>query len=900
MTRNQRPDNVKGVKVTLGLAYDGSIPAIPDDSVGELITGPMGFLRLLETQLGIPSEDVSFTTRLIQYLACLESSNTPERFFHASYAADPFSVARTLLQWRDQWYLAGWDGSFPVEVPARLADMAAVETQAKDQVEPNLGQRIQYALELLHEHIIAIDSITLHDTLADFPPLWRNLIEAIEAPIKEVTPLAPQADEENDLGRLQRRLLSGETRKIELEGDGSVIAIKASSARESAPFIAHITQQWLAEGRDQIALLSEVRGAQLDESLEAAGACRLGFTEYSPWRPIFQVLPLALELLWSPLSARSLLQYLTHPIAPIPRRIREVLVDTVARTPGIGSESWQRTVERCLEAEPEEKRDRYRADITYWLEPDRHDPRAGVAPVVLAQRAQRVADWLMGMREGQDNEALVSLYAVASRQVTDFINAVNRLAEHGFETLNQDNVRRLIEDVRGSGSPLIDREAEVSPGFARLLRADHAGSFNHAVDDTLWWDCQASERVQRWPWSRQERAALADLGVTLQSEDAQLTWLGKAWLRPILAARARLIMVLHADADRHHPVWDQVASAVSNLEMLSLTDTKLADTLQPRFEPLAHRPLPAKHRWWQLPSGTAIPKRRQESYSSLEQFVYSPYQWLLRYPARLRPGALASLSEGNLLKGNLAHRMFEEFFAEHTDIPTIDPAAIAPWVDANSYPLLEREGATLLEQGQQAICERLIVQVKDALESLVAQLQQADVTTVATELHQESHYTGGALTGYIDLLVTRGDGSEAVVDVKWGGLNYRIESLLESQYLQLATYGLFRRQEAGGAVPSLSFFIVESADMLSLNHDFFPGALSLTPRNGEGWGEFWARFEATWRWRREQFDAGLVEVTITNTEPTEASFGPETALPVPEASDTFSDFTALTGWDPGA
>ena len=60
----------------------------------------------------------------------------------------------------------------------------------------------------------------------------------------------------------------------------------------------------------------------------------------------------------------------------------------------------------------------------------------------------------------------------------------------------------------------------------------------------IWWDCQATDRVQRWPWSRSERAALAANGVQLQTEDEQLEWLGRAWLRPVLAARERCVFIL--------------------------------------------------------------------------------------------------------------------------------------------------------------------------------------------------------------------------------------------------------------------------------------------------------------------------------------------------------------------
>ncbi|MBK6511888.1 MAG: hypothetical protein IPG06_22270 [Haliea sp.] len=94
------------------------MPELRADSLGDISVGPNGFLRLLETQLGIPARDISFTARLIQYLGCIDRVNHAAAFYHESYQADPFSVARTLLQWRDQWYLAGWTGRFAGDAPA--------------------------------------------------------------------------------------------------------------------------------------------------------------------------------------------------------------------------------------------------------------------------------------------------------------------------------------------------------------------------------------------------------------------------------------------------------------------------------------------------------------------------------------------------------------------------------------------------------------------------------------------------------------------------------------------------------------------------------------------------------------------------------------------------------------
>ena len=80
------------VTVTLAIKGDSAVPELRADSLGDISVGPNGFLRLLETQLGIPARDISFTARLIQYLGCIDRVNHAAAFYHDSYQADPFSV----------------------------------------------------------------------------------------------------------------------------------------------------------------------------------------------------------------------------------------------------------------------------------------------------------------------------------------------------------------------------------------------------------------------------------------------------------------------------------------------------------------------------------------------------------------------------------------------------------------------------------------------------------------------------------------------------------------------------------------------------------------------------------------------------------------------------------------
>lgn len=887
--------------VTLSLAGDGPQPLAMEPALGRIMAGPAGFLAALETRLGIPATDTPFSSRLIQYLACVDQTDHPAAFYHASWQADPFAVARCLLQWRDQWYLGGWNGSFEGAVPGRLADMAAIEQRAANTVEAGQGQRLQRILGLLSSHDPAIPEIRLLDRLGDFPPLWRRLLQTLQTELIEVAQPRAQGAAGSDLRRVQERLLAtGSTGgKVALTGDGSLRVLSADSPRASAPLVAGlIRRQLAAHPGARLAVLAEQRGDQLDEALESSGGARLGFASASPWRPVFQVLPLACELLWQPLNPTALFQFLSHPVGPLPQPVRRSLARTVAAVPGIGSPAWEAAVADCLATADADRQ--LQESIAFWLQPERFDPDSGIPGEQLAMRVRRVAEWLLGARDASTDPARQTLYSTAISQARELIKAIERLAAHGRDRLTRDNVLRLIEDVRGSGSAVTDRCAQAAPGGDNALAASHAGSFTAPVERVLWWDCQASDRMQRWPWTRRERAALDAAGVHLHSEPERLDWLGRAWQRPLLSARAQCTLVVHSDAAQQHPVWDLLNSICAGLPVLSAADPASARLLQLPQSPLPPRPLPPLARWWQLPAGTAIPARETESYSSLDAWIHSPYQWLLRYGARIQPGSLASVSDGAVLKGNLAHRLLELFFQAHPDIQTIAGNGIAAWVDRHSYPLLEQEGALLLEAGRQAECERLITVLRDALEALVGHLQQAGVVAVYVEQVLQGSFSGGKLTGVIDLLAVTADGREAVVDIKWGGRKYRRQSLLDGSFLQLAVYAHLRRAQGARHSPCLSYFIVSDAHMLSLNHAFFPDAEIVEPAADASPEDYWRRFENTWHWRREQLDRGLVEVTVTGTEPDAESSPGEDGLPMPAASDSFSDYRALTGWDGNA
>lgn len=880
------------ITVSLGLNTPEMAMADTQAVIGTVSTNPNGFLRLLETRLGVNSPEISFTTRLVDYLYAIERTKNPDAFYRASYSKDPFAVARRLLEWRDDLYLAGWTGIFSNQdsLTKRLRDMGTIEAIARGQVAPCIGERWQYILSRLAEDNVYISRINLFDKVEHFSPLVQKVISAIGAEVLIKYENTATATGETDLSRVQA-VLSGDMTNVNADNDGSIMLVETEDTQASHVLSAQVLSHVLSTDQQaSLALVCEAGGPVMNEELEYIGLPRAGFSENSSWRPVFQVLPLAMELLWNPISPAKLLQFLTNPVCPLAGKLRYPLGRLMAETPGLGSDQWTSRVEEILASEEDsKKRKKYEVELKFWIENERHDPISGAGVPVIRLRIGAVSDWLGTMAAMHNKTHEQSLFQIAKGQADDLLAAVNRLEGYNRGRLSRDNIRRLIDDIKGVGAPVADRQAELAPKMPPFASYRHAGSVSLTASTIVWNGLTGDQNIHLPVWTDSELVALSETGITFLDEDCLLESLSDQRLRPALRAETRLVLIAPKDRSSDHPVWARIRSCAPALKILSAPDIR--EMLNLKSQETTHLELPGKQREWQLPADV-IPQPEKSSYSSLDKYLFKPHQWILSYAAKLQSGSFLLANDGNRLKGNLAHRLIEIFLNEHPDVQTVDLENIAQWTDDALAVLIHKEGAVLLEEG--AFKDRIafFATMKIALKSLISILQDAKIITTQTELWQTAEFAGGPLQGSIDILATNDAGEEAIIDVKYSGLKYRREELKSSNYLQLLTYDRLRQSD-----PHLSFFIIADGQMLNLAHSFFGQAERVDPDLGLSPSDFWKQIETLWHFRRAQYEAGLVEVPVEGTEPNERSIPDGFLLEIPATNDAFSDYTALTGWE---
>jgi RecB family exonuclease len=883
------------MRVRLGLYQDGQYGTKFRAELDSLTTGPLGMLNVLETQLGLLRLDVSNSDRVLQYLEVLKRLDSPTRFFHRSFSVDELGTAATLLNWRDQWHLHGWMAATPeillrAEHP-RLRDMATIDIEAVKTLAPAIGERLAQVASALQSKKVRIETVVLCEPLENWPQAWCHVLSQLS--LSFVEPASVGAKAGTMLADIQQALLSlnsrGSTPKISWRDDGSVAVRQAESPLLAASWVADYLRDRDALACEQI-LLCAPDAALLDDVIVSANLPRQGFKESSPFRPALQVLPMVLSQLWNPTDVYGLLKFLTHPICPVPAIARTHLAEMLARTPGIGSgPAWEETLERIEKACEDSEYDwaSVREKIRLWIEHPRFDPASGITLLALTDRLKQLASYFQGRLLDKD-AAKQMAFTSALAQTLTLQRSVNALALQGETHIGVQSLQTLLLQATAQGS--------VNPLFVAQVGAcrtvTQPGGAVDSAQTVFWWQLTAPASAAAYPWSLSELAALRNAGVDLPDLNDAMSQEAMLWQRPIFAATEQLKLLLPAPGVEVHPLWLLLESLfekgfrppVVALEH-SLTD--------PSLLPVPSRPLPELKRWWELPEDVSIEPRTSESYSSLEQYLFDPYVWVLRYPAKLSPSSILDVSEGVLLYGNLSHHLVERCLQQQDALVQPD-AAFEAWFGPAFDELISQEGAVLQMPGRQEELSTLRRKLLYSMRQLRIQLRAADVTIALSEEKLEGQFIGGSISGSSDLLLTRKDGQQAILDLKWGSKSYQ-GKLEENRHLQLAIYGEMVRQRTGNW-PRLAYFSLGSGELLATENDFFPKAKLVRKAKGvaeEGAAHLWQRFLMTWAWRRAQIDQGRIEVVL---EEYEDELPAEDALAIEVLNIKYNDFAALAGW----
>ncbi|MNJ23237.1 PD-(D/E)XK nuclease superfamily protein [compost metagenome] len=867
--------------ITFGLFLDARQGPSPTNFFNNPIVGRLGFLSLLETYLGLSAPEASTARRVAIYSGLLRAHDNDSRFYSDSLKVDSIGTAARLLAWRDEWRLGGWEGGANPEHPPRIQELAAVEKTALEALPPGEAERLHLVIQALSASgPCPIRSVHLVDPPEDFPRLWQQVLERLP----EVEVRLPEPQGASQLRAVQEHALTvlngGSAGNSAVPTDGSILLVHTLAITTAEHWLG--TQHVHTPG-DRL-ILAEDAGDSLDVSLSVSGSVNCGFERPSQLRPALQALALALELCWDPVDMNRLLDFLTHPVGPFSRAARSRLARAVANQPGIGGEAWTTAKNKIAAGDDAQE---VADEITFWLESERWARTDGVPVDALIARVDRMQEAMRRRLSGEPADA--ASFMAAHSQCAAVYDALTELARQGVAKLLPRQVEQLVAHATPAGAT---NPAAVSH-IGCMRSSSTAAACIEAADEVIWWMPSTPALPSPLPWSPAEVNALTQLGVQLRDPARELVSLALRWLRPLLAARKRFIIVCPPPGSEVHPIRQLLKKLVPDIESASLDlDTALNSTLLGvTAEVLAPQALPATPRHIQLPHPVQLGDALQ-SFTTLNELFNDAALFVLKRVAKLDPTSVLEVDEGNRLLGILAHRVLEKLFAYDKALSWSNAEAV-DWFRAVADSLLLTEGAVLLMQGAgvtqqhfRQVCER-------AIGSLLDHLRLAGAIQVQTEVEFRGTLGAVPLIGKIDLLVTLGDKRTVAVDIKWRGDTYYAGLLRSGEHLQLALYSSLIEQTSGIAPAALGYFILESGGLYITAADIFPKAQVRRPPDGVTVSNLLDRARATWNWRKQQLDAGTIEVVPE--DPNDEYQGPEGTLPVNGPSKWDRDHLILLG-----
>ena len=289
-----------------------------------------GLLSQLALHAGIHQQIPSFPARLTSYhKALLEYDNSnKENIFHRSIKIDSMSVAKTLLRWRDNLAICGWNKQVTLPGSVRLNTLAEIDYYYPDEGVAALMSKLTSRILLMKTGDVAV------------PHTFKNLI--IEIPCQ--LDLLPD---------YVKPLLKS------LQGLGTIIDEKADDNNSSPATIneIHFSQQWKAE-----AWLSQLQpkaydvwintnNKRLDNWFHMSGSpvCGSEMTQTNP--QITQMFLLAIQLFQRPLNVNTLLQYLFLPECPLDNRLCKELANTIVNEGGFCNNKVQECINSYIDKE---------------------------------------------------------------------------------------------------------------------------------------------------------------------------------------------------------------------------------------------------------------------------------------------------------------------------------------------------------------------------------------------------------------------------------------------------------------------------------------------------------------------------------------------------------------------
>lgn len=733
-------------------------------TIDEKVVGPQGLLDELELRAGLIGRYLDDLQRAILYARAMKKAveTKPELFFAQSFEKDKIGTSIILLRWRDTLVKSGWNKNMTGS--RRLDDMARVEANFDEKGEADRWrQLLDYAQNyaLLEDD----DSIEITCEREKLEPLYRQLFDSMEAKGCKVSyklcPINNELYKKAEVYSFKNDIEMAEWLAQQQLGDNDVLVCSDTSI---------LNLDLVVNGKPQVGSENHAIGA------------------------IMQIFSLGIGLFNKPVNINTLLAYLQLPATPLSavcvkrqdkegndyyQSLRRALLAQLLEDNGI-SEKWDALIDEAVydyegnDVTKSDKRKKALLFINQWKEAVGQGDNCTVEKAKVVKYLEQMKKW-----------AKTNLY---DEEKASQFNAIVDNCETMLLILEDEPDTVKTHDLM-LWAAQICRPVELATLTARK------GSINvtdtvtnlHTAPNTLYWDCTMTEyRFQNDHdfLSSDEIDILQKNHIEVPDRETLLKAKREMTLSALSKVKERIVMLECDVIGGVVPVEDPVATE------LRLGGKLAIQQQSPQQIDMEEKPVEATStKQYEYKVDSINFKRESESYSSLDELIQRPFDYVMDYILRLREYGKAAMDDMDTLKGHLAHAYVEILTEEGgRSVLSIRQMHNSQFDEKLNF-LAETRGAIMLLEENELEFKRFKSLLKKSVDILLDIIEQNRLTIVGSEQKYEVKIPIiGKMNATIDYVLTDRDSNYVILDFKWSeGGTYK-KKLEENDALQLAVY----------------------------------------------------------------------------------------------------------------
>ncbi len=834
-----------------------------------------GLLDLLLLHAGLSFDKKEELERILDYYRAMKKymEENPDNLFSASFDVDPLSVAKECLKWRDNLTFAAWSGETKTS-SERFKVLSQIEKYFSD---PSLGQQLSFVTQAVKNNCLLPDDmeiVTPFDYKL-FSPLERGLLDALKDRGVNVFQRPLPVKENNALSAVINLLESSEKEKAHVEKDDSFSILHFADENQAALYLS------LKESSSYTVWINS-NSKLLDNYLTLEGKTVSGSTIKGCMPQILQILPVGLATLSRPLNLKNLIEWLNIPLSPLPVKFSKALEKKILKNGGYYNDDCKRVISNFIDCEndfeelsEEEKLEKIKVEskkrrslLENFL-PDVNDSSflndEKVHVVKVKSFVENLYKWCA--KESQILENIIQ-----KAEVTFLLNECAGLLNM-LDCEKEDRIpfEKLMTFAAAlnEGVDVMQYEAEAASRFV----IENPGQLACPVDSLIWCDFyNAESETLKYDFLLPNEKEEFKKTLILWDEECEKEYNRKIKLLPFYYAKKITLLIVDrklVDKVEKDPVFIQLENKIENIKdfIISLDVNCEYKNLLTQA-PSVNNGMNVEDEGLFLKNASLIKWPDRETFSSLEQLVYNPFDYLFSSIAGISSYGNSALPGIYQVHGSLAHAVIEKLFNKKEGVaesgtPSYIKKNIKKNFDKVFEEMVNAKGAILLLKENILNLENFKGQLFACVNALVKVLEENQLSVLACEPWLENSQMNFPhdikIGGYADMILLDKKNNPLVFDFKWspGKENKYKKIIKENKSIQLELYKYLTKEIAHTNAKSVAYVVLPDVTLVSDKDFIGDNVVKVQVDNTDE--ELLAKVKNSYRYRRNQIENGFVE-----------------------------------------